>query len=266
MCPRGARAFTGRGGWLERTEVVAHCLLVEAGDELVLVDTGFGLGDCSDPGRLGRPFRALVDPSCDVGEAAIRQIEALGRDPADVRHIVVTHLDLDHAGGLGDFPEAEVHVLSAELEAALSPSLRERTRYVKAQWAHGPRWVEHGAGGDTWFGFESIRLVPGLDAEIAMIPLPGHTAGHSGVAINTGDRWLVHCGDAFFHAGALETPPRIPVGWRVFERINQHDGEARARNQGRLRELRRKHGDELTMICSHDPDLLAAAQRQPEPA
>src|SRR5512144_2579730 len=187
MCPRGARLLAGHGGLLETTKVVAHCLLIEANDGLVLVDTGFGLGDCSDPRRLGRPFRALVAPTCDAAETAVRQIEALGHDPADVRHIVATHLDVDHAGGIGDFPDAQIHVFDAELAAARSPSLMERSRYIKAQWGENPHWVEYGPGGDAWFGFESIRLLPGLDAEIALIPLPGHSAGHCGVAINTPD-------------------------------------------------------------------------------
>src|SRR4249920_548738 len=152
MCPRGARLLAGHGGLLETTTIVAHCLLIEAGGELILVDTGFGLGDCLNPKRLGQPFRALVAPACEESESAIRQIEALGHDPADVRHIV-----------------------TAELAAARSPSLTERTRYNSEQWGPSPIWVEHGAGGDSWFGFESIRLLPSVDAEIAMIPLPGHS-------------------------------------------------------------------------------------------
>jgi glyoxylase-like metal-dependent hydrolase (beta-lactamase superfamily II) len=257
--------LAGRGGWLERTKVVAHCLLIEAGGEYVLVDTGFGTADCASPKRLGLRFNALVNPSCDDAETAVRQIEARGVDPAAVRHIVTTHLDLDHAGGLGDFPEAQVHVLGAELAVAERPPLKERSRYVKEQWAHGPHWVEYGPGGDRWFGFESIRLLPDLDAEIALIPLPGHSAGHTGVAINTPDGWVLHCGDAFFHHGELETPPNCPRGWRIFENLNQHDGEARHRNQERLRGLRQEHDAELTMICSHDPEMLEA-HLEPEEA
>jgi glyoxylase-like metal-dependent hydrolase (beta-lactamase superfamily II) len=261
MCPRGARILAGEGGWLERSKVVAHCLLVEVGGEYVLVDTGFGTDDCADRKRLGRRFNTFVNPVCDEGETAIRQIKALGVDPGDVRHIVTTHLDLDHAGGLGDFPEAQVHVLGAELAGAEHPPLRERSRYAKAQWAHGPHWVEYGPGGDRWFGFESIRLLPDLEGEIALIPLPGHSAGHSGVAINTPSGWLLHCGDAFFHHGELETPPRCPRGWRIFENLNQHDGEARHRNQERLRGLRQEHGEDIAMLCSHDPEMLDAAQQ-----
>jgi glyoxylase-like metal-dependent hydrolase (beta-lactamase superfamily II) len=263
MCPRGARLLAGHGGLLEQSKIVAHCLLIEASGELVLVDTGYGLGDCSNPKRLGQPFRALVAPICEESESAIRQIEALGHDPGDVRHIVTTHLDLDHAGGIGDFPDAQIHVFASELATAKSPPLMERTRYVKAQWGESPIWVEHGAGGDSWFGFESIRLLPDLDAEIAMIPLPGHSAGHSGVAVNTSDGWLLHAGDSFFFHGEIETPRRCPPGLRFFQTLNQHDGKARHRNQERLRELQRDHGDEVALFCSHDPQMLEAAQRQP---
>jgi glyoxylase-like metal-dependent hydrolase (beta-lactamase superfamily II) len=245
--------------------MVAHCLLIEAGGELVLVDTGFGLGDCSNPKRLGW-FGAVAAPVCEEKESAIRQIEALGHDPADVRHIVTTHLDCDHAGGIGDFPEAQVHVFAAELAAARSPSLTERIRYIAEQWGPSPIWVEHGVGGDSWFGFESIRLLPGLDAEIAMIPLPGHTRGHCGVAINTSDGWLLHCGDAFLFAGEIETPRRCPPGLRFVQTLDQRDGKARRRNQERLRELQRDHRDEVTLFCSHDPQMLEPVQRQPAAA
>jgi glyoxylase-like metal-dependent hydrolase (beta-lactamase superfamily II) len=256
MCPRGARLLAGRGGLLEPSRIVAHCLLIEAGDELVLIDTGFGLGDCANRRRLGLRFNALVRPACEERETAVRQIEALGHDPGDVRQIITTHLDLDHAGGLADFPGAQIHLLAAELAAARSPSLIERARYVSSQWGEHPQWVEYGAGGDDWFGFESIRLLPGLDAEIALIPLPGHTAGHSGVAIKTPDGWLLHCGDAFFFHGEIETPGRCPPGLRAFQNLNQNDGKARHRNRERLQELNRDHGDEVTLICSHDPEML----------
>ena len=43
----------------------------------------------------------------------------------------------------------------------------------------------------------------------------------------------------------------------MFQKLNEHDGKARARNQERLRELAREHGDEVRLICSHDPELLS---------
>ena len=251
--------MTGRGGLLAETRLVCHCLLIEAGEGLVLVDTGFGMGDVSDPGRLGAPFRALTRPRCVESETAVRQIERLGLDPADVGHIVLTHMDLDHAGGLGDFPGAEVHVFARELRAARSPSVQERSRYISAQWAHGPSWVEHDVDGDSWLGFERVRLLPGVDVEIAMVPLPGHTRGHTGIAVNEPEGWLLHCGDAFFHHGEMTTPPAVPAGVRFYQRATCVDNAAREQNQERLRELARNHGGEVRLICSHDPELLDPA-------
>ena len=94
-----------------------------------------------------------------------------------------------------------------------------------------------------------------------MIPLPGHTAGHCGVAINTPDGWLLHCGDAFFFAGEIETPRRCPPGLRFFQTLNQHDGKARHRNQERLRELQRVHGGDVSSPLLPRPTDARTAPR-----
>jgi len=260
MCPRGARLLTGEGGLLGEARMVCHCLLIEGAEGLVLVDTGFGLDDVRTPRQLGMVFNALVRPRPTAAETAISQVRELGFDPSDVRHIITTHLDLDHAGGLPDFPDAEVHLLGAELKAALKPSWRDKPRYVAAHWAHGPRWVEHEAGGDDWFGFASVRVLPDSDAEIALIPLIGHTHGHTGVAIRRGEGWLLHCGDAIFHHGEVATPPHVPRGLALFAAFDEVDAAARRGNVERLRELAAQHGDEVELICSHDPSYLEAAQ------
>jgi glyoxylase-like metal-dependent hydrolase (beta-lactamase superfamily II) len=256
MCPRGARMLTGEGGLLAEARLICHCLLIEGAEGLVLVDTGFGLDDVRSPRQLGRPFTAIVRPRLEAAETAISRIRALGFDPGDVRHIVTTHLDLDHAGGLPDFPEAEVHLLGLELEAALKPSRHDRPRYVAAHWAHGPHWVTHTGGGEPWHGFDSVRILPGSEAEILLIPLIGHSHGHTGVAIRDGDRWLLHCGDSYFHHGEVATPPRCPRGIGAFAAFDQVDGAARRGNVERLRELALRHSDEVTLICSHDSSYL----------
>jgi glyoxylase-like metal-dependent hydrolase (beta-lactamase superfamily II) len=254
MCPHGGAWFGGRGSPRERLEIVCHCLLIESGDSLALIDTGYGTADCRDPGaNLGRPFTAVFAPVCDPAETAVAQVRALGLDPADVRQIAVTHLDLDHAGGLPDFPAAEVHVFAPEREAALRPNLRERQRYRGAHFAHGPRWVEHAVAGDRWFGFESIRVLPGLDTDVALIPLAGHSRGHVAVAVRDGDGWLLHCGDAYYHRDEVADPPSCPPGLAAFQAVMAADNSARKRNQERLRELATEHRDDLRLFCAHDP-------------
>jgi glyoxylase-like metal-dependent hydrolase (beta-lactamase superfamily II) len=155
-------------------------------------------------------------------------------------------------------------VLATELAAALHPSLRDRSRYVKSHWQHGPRWVEHRSeqGGDRWFGFESVRILPGLDAEVALIPLAGHSLGHTGIAVNAGDRWLLHCGDAYFNVGEIATPPSCPPILGFFQNLTAADNKARKANAGRLRELAASHGDEVTLFCAHDERELAREQER----
>lgn len=257
LCPRGARMIEGQGGLLAAAEMVCHCILIEGAEGLVLIDTGFGLEDTRNPRQLGLAFKAAFRPRALEEETAVSQVRELGFQPRDVRHVIATHLDLDHAGGLPDFPEAEVHVLGAELEAALHPGLRERARYISAHWLHGPHWVQHAPGGDDWLGFESVRILPGSDAEILLVPLPGHTVGHTAVAVRNGDGWLLHCGDAFFHHGEVQTPAHCPAALSAFQTLNSVDNAKRKQNQERLRELAHEHAGEVELLCSHDASMLA---------
>lgn len=259
LCPHGGRLLGGEGGIRSTAEIVCHCLAIESGDGIVLVDTGFGIEDARNPRQLG-PVFGLMNARPRPETTALKQLEALGLAAADVRQVVATHLDPDHSGGLPDFPAAEVHLLATELDAALEPRLRDRPRYVRAHWAHGPRWVRHEVGGDEWFGFESVRVLPGTGAEIALVPLYGHSLGHTGVAIRTDEGWLLHCGDAYFNHGEVETPPNCPPGLRFFQNLNAADNRARKSNQERLRELAGRHGEEVTLLCSHDPQELKREQ------
>lgn len=52
----------------------------------------------------------------------MRQVRGLGYQPGDVPHVVLTHLDVDHTGGLHDIPHATLHVMDAEYGAATATS------------------------------------------------------------------------------------------------------------------------------------------------
>jgi glyoxylase-like metal-dependent hydrolase (beta-lactamase superfamily II) len=127
------------GGRLVPTQIVAHCLLIEGAHGLTLVDTGLGTEDIARPKRLSLPVRKGFRPALKDSETALAQVEGLGFHRKDVTNIVLTHLDVDHVGGIGDFPDARVHVYAEELQAARRPrTLVEKRRYVSAQWAHHP--------------------------------------------------------------------------------------------------------------------------------
>ncbi len=257
MCPLGGRLMYGAKRESDQRRLVCHCLLVETPHHgLVLVDTGLGLRDVRAPReRLSGFFRRLNRIRLAEKETAVRQIEALGFRAGDVRHIVLTHLDFDHAGGIEDFPGAAVHVLGTELDAARHRrrGLIARGRYRPQQWDGEIDWRVYDAEGEPWFGFASVRGLKGLPPEILMVPLVGHTWGHCGIAVRMPDRWLLHAGDAYFHAHEMDlAEPRCPPGLRAYQRVMEVNRRARLTNQARLRTLIRGHGGEVELFCAHD--------------
>ncbi|KJK42504.1 hypothetical protein UK23_36895 [Lentzea aerocolonigenes] len=236
--------------------IVAHCLLIETDQGLVLVDTGFGTHEVTDPkGTLDPLSRTLLKPLLDINETAICQVEKRGHTADDVRHILLTHLDLDHAGGLRDFPNATVHVLDTELDAATNPrNAKERARYPKAQ-RDGVTFETHKAEGEDWYGFEAVKNIAGLPEDILMVPLIGHTRGHTGIAVKSDDGWLLHAGDAYFYRGEIETPPSNIFALKLTVKQTETIREQRLSNVERLKELKKQ--GEVEVFCAHDPVELA---------
>ena len=237
-------------------DLVAHVLLCETDRGLVLVDTGFGLHDVADPRRIG-PARHLTRPVLDPHETALRQVERLGFTREDVRHVVLTHFDSDHVGGLADFPGARVHLTAAEaLGAVHAPTRRERRRFQPPQWAHGPRLVEHGLDGEEWRVFAAARQLTEVDPGVVLVSMPGHTRGHAAVAVDTGEGWVLHAGDAFYHHSVLDGRRGGPPALALMERTIAFDRRQVRANHERLAELHRRGEPDLLIVCSHDPALL----------
>jgi glyoxylase-like metal-dependent hydrolase (beta-lactamase superfamily II) len=263
MCPVGGRLWDGvsRG---PTAQLVCHCLLVETDSSgLVLVDTGFGSRDVEDPyGRLSPLFIHMNRIQLEHRYTALAEVTSRGFSPRDVRHIVLTHLDFDHAGGLEDFPEATVHVLQPEAEAAEHRRgfIRQR-RYRPEQWDEVGDWSFYDRGGERWFGFDAVHGLVGLPPEILMIPLPGHSAGHSGIAIDTPDGWLLNAGDAYFYRREMDAEPTCTPGLAAYQRLMEEDRPTRLHNQDRLRALANDRRSNVRIFCSHDPVELAALQR-----
>ena len=255
-CPLGGALMDGHSHSL-RGHLACHCLLLEFDSMLALIDTGYGLRDAADPpSRLSRFFLTLMSPEFREEMTAIRQIERLGFKAADVRHIVLTHLDFDHAGGLDDFPAATVHMLAAERDSAVAQrTLLDRMRYRPQQWSTRAQWRVYSPEGTAWFGFQCVRELTGVPPEVLLVPLIGHTLGHAGVAIrDRGEHWILQAGDAYFYHDEMNiTRPSCTPGLRFYQWMMEKDRSARLANQERLRNLKAQHGDSVQIMSSHDP-------------
>lgn len=243
--------------FINRFPVVCHVLLIETSNGLVLVDTGFGVEDVRDPTRIG-PIsnRRIIGPQLDMEETALFQVRRLGYDLSDVRHIILTHLDNDHVGGVADFPKALVHTTAAEAHTAFSGGRKAR-RYQPGQMPNPERLIGHPPGRETWKGFTNVLPLSQISDGLALVPFPGHTLGHACVAVETGSTTLLHCGDAFYHRGVLDSNIKIPLPIRVEEVVFGMQPWTLRKNHQKLRELYRDIDSNVDIICAHDPEMLS---------
>jgi len=223
-----------------------HCLLLEDATGLALVDTGIGPLDVLHPlERVGQPLIDMAGFQFREDETAFWLVQQLGLDPASVRHVVLTHGDPDHTGGLADFPSAQVHI-SSEEHASISQG---HWRYLPAHFEHGVNWKVHPKGSEEWFGLEARRVDLGFSSEVLLVPLFGHTLGHCGVAIRQGERWVLHAGDAYYLRVELERDDH-PVSLLTAQWAD--DNARRLESLEQLRRLVRDHADQIDLFGYHD--------------
>jgi len=141
-------------------------------------------------------------------------------------------------GGISDFARARIHVTSAEwLAATMTPTWLERARYRRTQWAHGPDIVEHDPSGEKWRGFAAAKDLDEIASGIVLVSVPGHTRGHACIAVDAGHRWVMHCGDCFYHRGTIDGGSHIPRVLRALERAVAFDHVTVQDNHARLAAL-----------------------------
>jgi len=273
MQPLGGALFDGVTPGLGPATLACHCLLLEGSDGLVLVDTGVvGQDERQSRAAHSPAFLAVDNLRLDPRESAAARIRALGHRAEDVRHVVMTHLDFDHAAGLVDFPGAAVHLSEAEAAAACRPEgAKAAARYRPGQWGGLGRWQTYRPG-RSWFGLPAAEV---LGADVLLVELPGHTKGHCGVAVQQGAAWLLHAGDAVFFRSELENRPSMPPAARGYQWFMETSQVQRRRSLKALRAVVRDAVGDVQVVCTHDPrgvdaspvaELTKAARRVAEEA
>jgi glyoxylase-like metal-dependent hydrolase (beta-lactamase superfamily II) len=159
------------GGWAWHV----HAFLLRMSGGAVLVDCGIG--------QLGRP-------PYDVAGRIDDELAAAGVTPADVRHVIHTHLHSDHAGGAcrpdGEprFPNAVHHVHPADWD-----------------FFAGADDPDDFGGRSAMRRLEELGMLD-LDPEdrevtrgVRVLHSPGHTPGHRSVLLAADPFWMLFTGD-----------------------------------------------------------------------
>jgi glyoxylase-like metal-dependent hydrolase (beta-lactamase superfamily II) len=214
------------------------CPLIIKGREAVLVDTGIG-NRLRDVERkiFGHEDGWLLDG-----------LSALGMEPGDITHVVLSHLHFDHCGGVvrrrasdgfaAAFPRARYFMQRGEINLAKSASNeRMRAAYRHAAECLEPiaRMVEPIAGDTT--------IIPGVEAMVT----GGHTIDHQVVLVHEGH-------DAFIHlADIVPTRSHMKGPWN-----QAYDLDALVTMERKAHYLQRAIADRWWISFAHDDQIFTA--------
>jgi len=181
--------------------------LIEHKDALVLVDTGNHPRVAEDAAAYwGKDVAEYLKPQMEPDDAADKQLARLGYKTSDVDIVVLTHMHLDHAGGMCLFPDAQFYIQAEELAAAMWPDPRFSAGHYEIKDFAQTR------------DFKIVRLNGDHDlmgdGTIKIIKTGGHSVGHQMVLTKLpefGPTLLP--GDACFMPEQLDfiTPPGMPI-------------------------------------------------------
>jgi N-acyl homoserine lactone hydrolase len=188
----------GEDAWVP---IPIQAFLVEHPDAgLVLIDTGLHPSVAVKPREnFGRvTLLAFRDLQMDAGQALPAQLRERGLDPSAVKAVVMTHLHVDHASGISEFPGATFLVSRAEWDAAGHQGPTHG--YVRRQFDHAfdYRLLDfEGADVVSFSGFARSFDVFG-DGSLRVVYTPGHTLGHMSVVVRTARGEVLVAGDAMY--------------------------------------------------------------------
>jgi len=184
--------------WSDWLPTLAYA--IEHRDGVILVDAGASAANKSLP-RWHPYFRLGVRFDIEPEEEAGPQLRAMGVGSADVRRVVLTHLHIDHDGGLSWFPKSEILVSPGELARAAGIAGRIRG-YLPQRWPRGfdPKPLVLDGGPYGPFAC-SKRLT--ADGAIVAVATPGHTPDHLSVIVEGEDSAVLVAGDASYSEATM---------------------------------------------------------------
>jgi N-acyl homoserine lactone hydrolase len=172
----------------------------------ILIDTGFHPSVAVKPqenlGRLSQfTFR---DVQMKPEQAASAQLRERGIEPSTIKFVLMTHLHVDHASAISEFPDSTFVVSAAEWAAASEHG--QFHGYVKRQFDHGfdYRLLDfEGPDAESFSGFARSFDLFG-DGTVRAVYTPGHTLGHMSIVLRTTRGEVLIAADAIYLRRTLE--------------------------------------------------------------
>ncbi len=212
----------------------------------VLIDTGLHPSCATDvTGNMGRAARLLHRVRMEHDQALRFQLPVRGVEPDDVRVVIMTHLHIDHASAVSEFPQATFVVDRREWAAAArGGTLRG---YHPRQFDHAFDWRTLDYDAEPVASFSAFARSLDLfgDGSVRLLSTPGHTPGHQSVVLRTGSGEVLIVGDAAHterELGGHATP------------LVTHDEHLHRRSLGEMRHYLEQTPDAVA-IPGHDREL-----------
>jgi N-acyl homoserine lactone hydrolase len=227
-------------------EVPVPFFLIQHKGKNILFDSGNGLETAIDAQEHWKDIVKVYEPVMSEQQFVTNQLKnILGITPEAIDFLVLSHLHLDHAGGVGIFPNATYITHKKEYEWAFSSDCTQKSAYIMKDITKKANWLKI----DNDFS-EPYDLFN--DDVIKMYLTPGHTPGHLSLFIRLQDKSFLLTADSCYTEENLND--NVPPGLVWNE-------EASLKTLGLIKEFQSKNTE---IIVGHDPEAWKKFKKAPE--
>lgn len=228
-----------------RIELALRCLLIDDGENVVLIESGIGT-------KNSEKFIKMFD--IRMGKYSLsNELSKYGYSYENITHMVLTHLHFDHAGGavlydennnlVPAFPNAKYYISEKNWDAGLNPSPRDRASYIKENYILLKEY------GQLELVPENSNIIDGIDT----YTVNGHTYGQQLIKISDNNDTLVFCSDLI----PLESHLKLP--W-----IMGYDLNAALTLKEKKEFLDLAYKNNWLLFFYHDPKTIAVRIKKAE--
>ncbi len=183
---------------LNRIQLALRCMLLDDGENLVLIETGIG-------NKNSDKFINMFN-ICQHKSALSNALSKYGYIPENITHVILTHLHFDHAGGatklnsegeiVPSFPNAQYFISNKNWQAALNPNPKDKASYLKENYMIlNERNILNIIP-------ENTEILDGISTYV----VNGHTIGQQLIKVHDDGQTIVFCSDLIPLKSHLKLP------------------------------------------------------------